>query len=199
MNWLTPTKVKEIQSFLGLCNYYRRFVFQFALITFPLTRLTHKDVLWQWTSIKQTAFDVMKKKLTEAPILWLPNPEKQFYLHVDVALTMAVGGILSQEQSDDKLLHPVAFESKMMSKAEQNYPVHEQELLALKHCLDKWRHYLDTMPFTVYTDNRLLETIRTNRNLSKRQIRWLERFQSFQFSVHHLPRVENGGADALSK
>ena len=82
---------------------------------------------------------------------------------------MAIAGILSQEQ-DDGLLHPVAFESKMLTSTEQCYPVHEQELFALKHCLNKWHHYLDAMPFTVFTDNQLLEIIRTNSNLLKHQI-----------------------------
>jgi len=80
-----------------------------------------------------------------------------------------------------------------------NYTVHEQELLAFVHCLKKWRHYLDAQPFTVYTDNRSLETLKTNTNLSKRQIRWLELFQSYQFDIHHIPRLQNVAADALSK
>src|SRR5262249_19544886 len=79
------------------------------------------------------------------------------------------------------------------------YPVHEQELLAFVYCLKKWRHYLDNQCFTVYTDNRSLETLQTNRNLSKRQIRWLELFQSYIFKIHHIPREKNQAADALSK
>jgi len=69
VHWPIPTKVKELQSFLGLCNYYRRFIDHFADITIPLTRLLHKNVPWQWTSIEQNAFDVLKAKLTEAPVL----------------------------------------------------------------------------------------------------------------------------------
>ena len=112
--------------------------------------------------------------MTEAPILQLPSLSQRFYLHIDASSTRAVGGILSQEQDPDGLLHPVAYESKTLTSTEQNYPVHEQELLALKHCIEKWRHYLDAMPFTVYTDNQALETFKTNTNLSKRQIQWLE-------------------------
>src|SRR5271169_2451237 len=96
--WPIPTQVKDIQSFLGLCNYYRRFIFQFAKVTIPLTRLLHKNIPWQWTSVEQTAFDSLKALLTEAPILRMPNPNNRFYLHTDASLTMAIAGILSQEQ-----------------------------------------------------------------------------------------------------
>ena len=117
-----------------------------------MTQLLHKNIPWQWTSIEQTAFDSLKTLLTQAPILQMPNPSSRFYLHVDASSTMAIAGILSQDDTDGQL-HPVAFESKMLTTAEQHYPVHEQELLALKHCLDKWQHYLDTQMFMVYTDN----------------------------------------------
>jgi RNase H-like domain found in reverse transcriptase/Reverse transcriptase (RNA-dependent DNA polymerase) len=196
--WPIPIQVKDIQSFLGLCNYYRRFIHQFAKVTVPLTRLLHKNVSWQWTSIEQTAFDSLKALLTEAPILRMPNPDNRFYLHIDASSTMAIAGILSQEQ-EDGYLHPVAYESKSLTTVEQHYPVHEQELLALKHCLDKWRHYLDAQPFTVYTDNQSLQTIQTHKNLLKWQIRWLEQLQLFQFDIFHIPRERNTGADALSK
>ena len=94
-------------------------------------------MIWQWTLTEQAAFDEMKKKLTETPILRLPDHTKMFFLYTDASSMIAIGGILAQEQ-DDGLLHPVAFKSKMLMKAEQNYPVHEQELLVMKHCFNKW-------------------------------------------------------------
>ena len=103
------------------------------------------------------------------PVLQLPNPNNRFFLHIDASLTCVIAGILSQYQ-EDGLLYPITFESKTLMTTELVYPIHEQELLALKHCLNKWQYYLDGMPFTVFTDNQSLVTLQTNKNLSKHQI-----------------------------
>ena len=100
---------------------------------------------------------------------------------------------------DDDRLHPVAFTSRKLIPAETTYPIHEVELAAMVHALDTWRHYLDAQRFFVFTDNYSLQTLRTNDNLSARQIRWLYKIQSFQFTIKHIPREKNVVADALSK
>jgi transposase InsO family protein len=197
-DWKNPQDPHDIQSFLGLANYYRRFIPKYAHITSPLTRLLHKNTSWKWTAVEEQAFNLTKSALLHAPVLTLPDPSKPFVLFFDAAATNALGAVLCQFGDDDRL-HPVAYESRQLTKEEKNYPVHELELLAFVHSLKKWRHYLDASPFTVYTDNRSLETIKTNKNLSKRQIRWLELFQSYQFEIHHIPRDKNSAADALSK
>ena len=196
-DWETPQNPHDIQSFLGLANYYRRFIPKYAHLTSPLTQLLHKNTPWRWTAIEQQAFRLTKSALVNSPVLSLPNPNTPFVLFFDAAATNALGAVLCQIGSDDRI-HPVAYESRQLTKEEKNYPVHELELLAFIHSLKKWRHYLDASPFTVYTDNRSLETIKTNKNLSKRQIRWLELFQSYQFDIHHIPREKNTAADALS-
>jgi transposase InsO family protein len=198
IDWPTPSEPHDIQCFMGLANYYRRFIDKFAHKAANLNRLLHKNVPWKWTSIEQRAFNDLKNALTTTPVLLLPDPDKRFTLFFDAASTNAIGGILCQSD-DNGNLHPVAYESRQLTNSELNYGVHEQELLAFVHCLKKWRHYLDAQPFTVYTDNRSLETLKTNTNLSKRQIRWLELFQSYQFDIHHIPREKNTAADALSK
>ena len=100
--------------------------------------MLHKNTNWQWTSTEQDAFNNLKQLLTQAPILQLPDPAQPFYLHIDASSTIAIAGILSQEPNENGLMHPIAFKSKMLTSTEQNYPVHEQELLALKHCIEKW-------------------------------------------------------------
>lgn len=195
--WTIPQNVRDIQSFLGLANYYRAFIRDFATAAAPLNYLLRKDVTWHWGDDAQKGFKILKQRLCSAPVLALPDPEKRFHLHTD-ASSVAVGGVLSQT-GDDDLLHPVAYASRSLKDAEYNYPVHELELLAIKYCLDEWRHHLDGPRFTVYTDNRSLATLKTNTNLSKRQIRWLQEFQSFVFDIHHIPRERNHAADALSK
>ena len=198
VEWPPLTDVKDVQCFLGLANYYHRFIDGYSGIVSPLTKLLRKNTPWQWTSIEQAAFDKLKQKLVSAPVLALPDPSKRFFVHTDASTSVAIGGILSQEQADGKL-HPVAFISRSLTPVEKNYAIYDLELLALKYCLHKWRHHLDMQTFTVFTDNRALSNLRTSSNLSKRQIRWLETFISYKFDVHHLPREHNHAADALSK
>ena len=197
-DWTTPRCVKHVQGFLGLANYYRKFIHRFAEIASPLTDLLKKGLVWKWTAKEQVAFDTLKERLTHAPVLAIADPNKEFFLHFDAASTNALGGLLGQMQSDGRI-HPVAYESKKLSKAELAYPVHEQELLAFVHCLKKWRHYLDLRPFKVFTDNRSLQWIKTSKKLSARQIRWLRYFQGYKFSIQHIPRERNEGADALTR
>ena len=197
-SWPKPTNLTELQSFLGLANYYRRFIHQYSMKTTPLRQLLNKDSAFSWNEEHQKSFEEMKKALTSTPVLKIPNPDEKFTLFFDAASTNGIGGILCQKDQDGKL-HPVAYESRSLIPAEKNYPVHKQELLAFVHCLKKWRHYLDGMEFNVFTDNRSLQTLLTNKNLSKRQIRWLEVFQNYKFRIEHIPREKNPGADALSK
>lgn len=198
VKWPVPQSVLDLQCFLGFSNYYRRFIPQYAQQTAVLTKLLHKNTLFNWTDDMQLAFEKIKKSLVTSPVLILPNPEKPFTVFFDAASTNAIGGILCQKGEDNKL-HPVAYESRQLRDNEKNYPVHEQELLAFIHCLNKWRHYLDGLRFSVFTDNKSLATLKTNKNLSIRQIRWLSLFQSYQFDIYHIPRIKNTAADALSK
>ena len=198
MEWPPLQSTKDIQCFLGLANYYHRFINGYSSIVQPLTRLLRKDVQWQWTNMEQEAFDNLKQALSSAPVLALPDPDKRFYVHTDASSTVAIGGILSQMQDDGKL-HPVAYTSRGLTTAETRFTVYELEMLSLKHCLTKWRHLLDMQKFTIFTDNRALSSLMTNTNLNKRQIHWLELFMTFSWDIHHIPRERNHGADALSK
>ena len=184
--WPTPKNITELQSFLGLANYYRRFIHQYSLKTSALRELLKKNSEFTWKRKHEDEFEKLKETLTTTPLLRIPNPNQKFVLFFDAASTNGISGILSQpdEKGD---LHPVAYESRSLTTAEKNYPVHEQELLAFVHCLKKWRHYLDGMEFDVYTDNRSLQTLLTNKNLSKRQIQWLETFQNYKFNIQHIP------------
>jgi hypothetical protein len=194
--WPTPQNITELRSFLGLANYYRKFIHNFAFIAAPLNYLTGKTE-FQWTSQCAKAFSKLKQALTLAPVLRYPDPDKPFVVFFDASTTVAVGGILCQEH--DGLLHPIAYESRKLLEAEKHYPVHELELLAFLHCLKKWRHYLDSNKFVVYTDNRSLESIHTNLTPSLRMLRWIDLIQSYQFVVKHIPRNQNIIADILSK
>lgn len=197
-NWPTPKNQSELRSFLGLANYYRKFVLGFSKLAHPLTRLTGKQVPWTWSKDEQNAFNQLRTKLTSAPVLKCPDPEKPFYIFFDASSTVAVGAVLSQ-LDEQQNLHPVAFESRKLTSAEANYPVHEIECAAFVHALRSWRHYLDAARFYVFTDNSSLRSIHTNENLSSRQIRWMAEIQQYQFTIEHIPREKNTVADALSK
>ena len=123
--WPTPTKVKDIRSFLGFCNFYRAFIRGFAHVARPLTQLTRKDATWQWGIEQQEAFDTLKKRVTSKPILAQPNLAEQFVLEVDVS-GYAVGAVLLQRKEDNKL-HPIGYFSSTLNEAEQNYDIYDLE------------------------------------------------------------------------
>ena len=196
--WPIPKTVSELRGFLGLSNYYRRFIDSYSHISAPLTELTKKDVNFVWSDLVNESFELLKHRLSSAPVLVSPDRTKPFYIFFDASSIVALGSVLCQ-LGVDNLLHPVAFESRKLIPAELNYAVHEVEMASLVHALKKWRHYLDVERFFVYTDNISLQTFRTNENLSKRQIRWLAEIQQYQFTIKHIPREQNPVADAMSK
>src|SRR6266436_3463541 len=139
--WLTPMKVKEVQSFLGFVNFYQKFIHNFSNIASPLYTLTHKTQQWVWGSPEQEAFDALKKAVTSAPVLTFPSQSGCFCLECD-ASNFATGAVLSQVQADG-MHQPIAFMSKGFSDAEHNYQIHNKEMLAIMHALDKWHHFLE--------------------------------------------------------
>src|SRR5258708_2110643 len=151
--WPTPTKVKEVQSFLGFVNFYQKFIRDFSDVTCPLYALTRKTQQWVWGSPEQKAFDALKKAVTSAPILTFPSQSGCFCLECD-ASNFATGAVLSQVQADG-MHQPIAFMSKGFSDVECNYQIHDKEMLAIMHALDEWRHFLEgaTEKFEILTDH----------------------------------------------
>jgi hypothetical protein len=134
-DWPAPKCKRELESFLGLANYYRRFIKDFSIITRPMHQLRNKDVKWEWTEAHQAAFNTTKTAMTTAPVLKLPDPTKPFKLTTD-ASDYATGAILMQEH--DRKEHPVSFYSRTMNPAERNYPVHDKEMLAIQQAFKVW-------------------------------------------------------------
>jgi hypothetical protein len=194
--WPQPDNIHELRSFLGLAGYYRRFVKGFSTIAKPLTQLLQKDIAYKWTHAQNKAFQELKTAVSEAPVLIIPDPTLP-YTVVSDASGFAVGAALCQDHG--KGLQPCAYLSRTMNTAERNYPVHEQELLAIVTALREWRHYLLGNKFTIYTDHRSLKYISTQPSLSPRQTRWSEFLQQFDFEIVYRPGKENTVADALSR
>ncbi|KAF8730569.1 hypothetical protein RHS02_07671, partial [Rhizoctonia solani] len=127
--WPVPNKVKEVQSFLGFANFLCHFVANFSHMARPLHNLVKKDTPWKWTEKEQGAFKSIKEAITNTPVLAHADPSKPYFLETD-ASGAALGSILSQQQEDSHL-HPLGFLSKLFKGAEQNYNMHDKELLAI--------------------------------------------------------------------
>ena len=136
LEWPTPTTKKEVQSFLGFVNFYRRFIEGFSHIARPLFNLTKDNSDSCWSSDKQSAFDLLKEKITSVPIQSLPNNSKPFYIGADSS-DFATRAVLSQQSLDNDNWHPVAFLSKSLSPVERNYKIHDKEMLAIVYALEE--------------------------------------------------------------
>ncbi len=189
LNWPLPSNIKELQRFLGFANFYRRFIRGFSSIAAPLTNMTKKGShRLHWTTAAHEAFDQLKCQFTTAPILHHPDPNSPFVVEVD-ASNIGIGAILSQRQGDPARLYPCAYHSRKLTPTERNYDVGDRELLAIKSALKEWRHWLEgaNHPFTVLTDHRNLEYLKTARRLNPRQARWSLFFSRFTFTVTYRP------------
>lgn len=196
--WEEPQSVKQLQMFLGFANFYRRFIHQFARIVKPLTRLLQKEQPWKWTITQQTAFDKLKKEFTSAPVLQHPNINKPFYIETD-ASAFARSGVLSQKDSEGKL-HPCAFISKTLAQTEQNYDIHDREMLAIVAALKEWQVYIMSSPeIQVITDHEALKYFQTTKNLNHRQIRWSSFLSQFKLNITYRPGKESAKPDVLSR
>ena len=133
--WRTPTRVKDIESFLGFANFYWRFIHNFSYTARPLNELKGKKE-WKWEEEHQKVFEELKEKITSQPVLSLPRREGKFRVETD-ASGHAIGGVLSQEQEGK--WKPIAFLSRTMQPAEQNYEIYNKELLVIVKALAKWR------------------------------------------------------------
>ena len=151
-------KIKEVESFLGFANFYRRFIQNFSYTAKPLNKLEGKKE-WAWTEEHQQVFKELKEKITSQPILSLPKREGKFRVEMDV-LEHAIRGVLSQEQEERWKL--IEFSFRMMQPAKRNYEIYNKELLAIVEALTKWRQYLldVTEKFEIWTDHENLKNFR---------------------------------------
>jgi transposase InsO family protein len=198
--WQIPTTVKGVQSFLGFCNFYRRFIREYGRVAKPLTRLTKKDVSFVFDEACKMAFEELKARLISAPILGHYDPERETMLELD-ASDGVTAGILSQLDPIDGQWHPVAFFSKTMAPAECNYEIHDKEMLAIIHALEQWRAELEGLraEIQIFSDHKALEYFMTKRQLTARQARWAETLSRFNFRIRHRAGKENQKADALTR
>lgn len=183
-----------------MTSYYRRFIDSFARIAHPLHAFTKKGASYEWTEICQEAFDGLKKKLCEAPILAYPSFTKEFVLETDASI-LGIGAVLSQAQIDGNL-HLVAFASRALSPAERNYSVTDLETLAVLWAVSHFRIYLYGQKVTVYTDHAAVKAVLMNPSASGRHARWWTKVHGSglqEVIIVYRAGKENAVGDALSR
>ncbi|XP_024009240.1 uncharacterized protein LOC112084352 [Eutrema salsugineum] len=163
-DWPAPTNISQVRSFHGLASFYRRFFEDFSSIAAPLTAVVKKSVGFTWGEAQQKAFNTLKKKLTNAPVLVLPEFNKTFEVECD-ASGIGIGALLTQRGK------PVAFFSKKLGGATVNYPTYDKELYALVRALETWQHYLMSREFVVHSDHETLKHLRGQTHLKRRHAR----------------------------
>ncbi|KAD2805861.1 hypothetical protein E3N88_39238 [Mikania micrantha] len=190
--WETPRTPTEIRQFLGLAGYYRRFIKNFSKIALPLTTLTQKNQPFIWGSQQEEAFQLLKHKLCNAPILALPEGTDNFTVYCD-ASRQGLGCVLMQ---NDKV---IAYASRQLKVYEKNYTTHDLELGAVVFALKIWRHYLYGTKCIIYTDHKSLQHILDQKMLNMRQRRWVELLNDYDCEIRYHPGKANVVADALSR
>ena len=196
MDWPVPGNVTEVRGFLGLRNYYRRFVRNYSQIAQPLIDLTRKGKSFTWSLDCQKAFDTIKNILSSAEVMAFPADEGEYILDTD-ASDKSLGAVLSQVQGGVERVVP--FGSRSLNKAERNYCVTDRELLAVKVFVEHFRQYLLGKRFRVRTDHQALRWLFSLKEPKARIARWIEILSAFDFEIEYRPGQKHGNADALSR
>ncbi|GAA5865997.1 hypothetical protein JCM1840_003369 [Sporobolomyces johnsonii] len=201
-SWPLPTNIREVQSFLGFCNFYRRFIRNYSTIAAPLTRLTRRDRTSADFPLQEkeiAAFQTLRDAFHGGQIIRHFQPGLPIELETD-ASDYALGSVLSQRHADGKL-YPIAFRSRKFDHAELNYEVHDKEFLAIVDACRVFRPYLEyvSVPTKVFTDHANLKYFFTSRVLNRRQARWYETVSELSLTLHHRPGHRQGKTDALSR
>ncbi|KAL5751049.1 hypothetical protein ACOSP7_025652 [Xanthoceras sorbifolium] len=191
LDWPIPRSFFDVRSFHGLATFYRRFIRNFSTIMAPITECL-KSKVFQWTTAATQAFELIKKKMSTAPVLRLPDFTKIFEVACD-ASHVGIGGVLSQEG------HPIAYFSEKLNETRRKYSAYDMEFYALIQTLKHWRPYLVHREFILFTDHDSLKHLNSQTRFSARHARWFDVLQQFDFTIRHKAGHENKVADALSR
>lgn len=195
-NFPPLTTKKQVQRFLGLCSYYRKFIENFAQIAKPLYTLTSEKVRFRWGPNEEKAFKELKRKMTEPPVLAHFNPHIGCELRTDASHD-GIGVIVLQQQQGEK--HPIAYASRNLTKAEKNYPISELEALAVIYGLTHFRHFIYGKPVTIVSDHHALCHLKIRDNATGRLARWLIKLQEFDHKIVFKSGQAHRDADCLSR
>ena len=198
------TNVRQIRQFMGLCNYFRHMIPRYALLAGHLSKLLTKDSGYKEGPLPagaQIAMDEMKRYLTQAPVMAYPNPRRDFILSTDAAggdsaNPGGLGAVLSQ-LDDGGVERVVAYASRSLRPNEKNYSAFLLELTAIVWAVEHFHVYLYGNRFSVVTDHRPLETMKTIHKKTLNRLQ--EKLITYNFTLRYRPGKENGPADALSR
>ncbi|GJT98236.1 reverse transcriptase domain-containing protein [Tanacetum coccineum] len=191
-----PTTVKGIRSFLGHAGFYRRFIQDFSKIARPMTHLLEKETLFIFSKECIEAFETLKMKLTQAPILVAPDWDLPFEIMCD-ASDFAIGAVLGQRKN--KHFQPIHYASKTMTEAQAHYTTTEKELLVVVYAFEKFRSYLILSKSIVYTDHSAIKYMFAKKDAKARLMRWILLLQEFDVIIRNKKGAENLVADHLSR
>ena len=192
-----PKNVKNVRAFLGMAQFYRRYIKSFATIALPLNKLLRKDNKFVWSEECQVAFETLKKALVTAPVLAFPQFDKPFILAVD-ASDESIGYVLSQLDADNRE-HPVAYGGRALRNEELRWHITDKEGLSLVEAIRQFRPYLANVPFTVYTDNVSVKYLQQIKDCQGRLGRWSLLLQGYNMQIIHKSSRNNANADGLSR
>eukprot|EP00253_Pinus_taeda_P018052 PITA_18052 len=193
VSWPSPKSLFEVRSFHGLASFYRKFIRNFSEIcALMLDTIKKVNQPFHWTEAVEHSFQILKKKITERPVLRLPDFNKLFQVRCDASGT-AIGAVLSQED------RPFVYFSEKLNESRQKYSTYDKEFYAIVHALKHWRHYLLGNEFVLFSDNSALQYIMQQHKLNHKHATWVEYLQSFTFVLKHISGQSNKVADALSR
>ena len=197
LDFPAPGSVKELKQFVGLTNYYHKFIHNYASIAEPLQKLLKgKKKLLQWTTGCQQAFDTLKSKLTTSPILGYPDFTCPFVLHSDASASV-IDAVLSQLQNGQETV--ISYWSRQLTKAERNYSTIEREALAVVGAVKVFYPYLYGFHFELVTDHNPLTSLKDLKDVGGCLTRWMLYLQQFNFTFQHRPGKHHTNADAMSR
>jgi hypothetical protein len=192
LEWKPPATVSEVRSFLGLADYYHRFIPNFSKIMKLITELLKKKNKYLWSETCDKTFKHLKRLLTTSPVLAQPDTTKPFDVYYDASGT-GLGGVLMQEG------WVISYSLRQLMRHEEHYPTHNLELPAVVLALWMWHHYLLGNAVHIYTYHKSLKYIFNQLDLNMKQWRWLELIKDYELEVHYHPGKANVVADALSR
>ncbi|GBG62819.1 hypothetical protein CBR_g32402 [Chara braunii] len=195
-DWPTPRTLTELRSFLGLANYYRKFVRNFSTIAAPLRRLLRKETIWKWDKDYTSAMKKLKQALIEYPVLKVADPSLPLIVTTD-ASQYDIGAVLQQD--DGNGYRPVEFMSTRMPSEKVAISTYERELYALRQALEHWKHYLLGRHFKVYSDHETLRWLKTQAKMTPKLTRWAAEIDQYDFELKPVKGKYNVVADALSR
>ncbi|GFX62922.1 retrovirus-related Pol polyprotein from transposon 297 [Trichonephila clavipes] len=198
VNYPEPKTTKEVQRFLGLTGYFRKFIPAYSVIAKPLSDLLRKDTPFNFDVKQKASFDELKRLLCQKPVLGIYRQNCETEIHTDASID-GLSAVLLQRFPDDNSLHPIYYMSRKTSETERKYTSYELEVLAIIEALKKFKVYILGMPFKIITDCNAFTKTMSKKDLNTRIARWALNLQDYDYTILHRSGSQMAHVDALSR